>query len=85
MQTFMPKPANRIAAASPMPEAPPVITATLLDEKAACGTAVLRQNGVTPTGVLQNVLGAIHETAWEVFVRRFVRPAGALYDTPSAL
>ena len=28
MQTFMPRPAKRIAAASPMPDAPPVMTAT---------------------------------------------------------
>ncbi|MGY4422770.1 hypothetical protein ACVWY2_005219 [Bradyrhizobium sp. JR6.1] len=28
MQTFMPASANRVAAASPMPDAPPVITAT---------------------------------------------------------
>jgi hypothetical protein len=52
MQTFMPKLANRNAAASPMPDAPPVITATLLGEKAACGTAVLRQKMVASTGVL---------------------------------
>jgi hypothetical protein len=30
----MPRRANRIAAASPMPEAPPVMTATLLGEMA---------------------------------------------------
>jgi hypothetical protein len=34
MATFMPRRANRIAAASPMPEAPPVMTATLLGDMA---------------------------------------------------
>jgi hypothetical protein len=42
MQTFMPRLANRIAAASPMPDAPPVITATLFGEIAAWDTGVLR-------------------------------------------
>ena len=72
MHTFMPRLANRIAAASPMPEAPPVITATLLGEKAAWGTAGLRRNQEAATGVLHNGARAIRESAWEVFVRRFV-------------
>jgi hypothetical protein len=41
MQTFIPRPANRIAAARPMPDAPPVMTATLLADMAAWGTRVL--------------------------------------------
>jgi hypothetical protein len=34
MQTFMPIRAKCMAAARPIPEAPPVMTATLLDDKA---------------------------------------------------
>jgi hypothetical protein len=34
----MPSLANRIAAARPMPDAPPVMTATLLGDMAGCGT-----------------------------------------------
>src|SRR5712664_1129387 len=42
IQTFMPRRANRIAAARPMPDAPPVTTATLLADMAGWGTSVLR-------------------------------------------
>jgi hypothetical protein len=42
MQTFMPDWANRIAAVSPIPDAPPVMTATLSADMAACGMWVLR-------------------------------------------
>jgi hypothetical protein len=42
MQTFMPALANRMAAASPIPEAPPVMTATLLGDIAAMGIFILR-------------------------------------------
>src|SRR5215211_5943529 len=41
MHTFMPRAAKRIAAASPIPDAPPVITATLSFVMAGWGTAVL--------------------------------------------
>jgi hypothetical protein len=67
MQTFMPSLTNRIAAASPMPEAPPVITATLFGDMAAWGMDVppdksrIYEAGVAPT---------MHEPAWEVFVPR---------------
>jgi hypothetical protein len=37
MQTFMPMAAKRVAAASPMPDAPPVITATLFGDMAGWG------------------------------------------------
>jgi hypothetical protein len=40
---------------------------------------------VTPAGVLQNARGAIRETTWEIFVRRFVRRdfprRGALFSS----
>ena len=42
MQTFMPRPAKRVAAASPMPEAPPVMTATLFGDMAGWGEVTLR-------------------------------------------
>ena len=42
MQTFMPRPAKRVAAASPMPEAPPVMTATLFGDMAGWGKVTLR-------------------------------------------
>src|SRR5882757_7181051 len=51
MQTFKPSAAKRIAAASPMPEAPPVITATLSFVMAGWGTAV--SPGATATFFFQ--------------------------------
>src|SRR6516164_3408936 len=39
MQTFMPKRAKRMAAANPIPDAPPVMTATLLADIAEWGLA----------------------------------------------
>ena len=40
MHTFMPRRANRIAAAKPDPDAPPVMTATLWGDMAGWGTGV---------------------------------------------
>ena len=40
MQTFMPRRANRIAAAKPNPDAPPVMTATLWGDMAGWGMGV---------------------------------------------
>ena len=42
IQTFMPRLAKRVAAASPMPEAPPVMTATLFGDMAGWGKVTLR-------------------------------------------
>src|SRR6185437_2400470 len=47
MQIFMPALAKRVAAASPMPEAPPVTTATLLGDIAAMGIFILRNRSGT--------------------------------------
>jgi hypothetical protein len=38
MQTFIPTRANFVAAAKPIPDAPPVMTATLFGDMAAWGT-----------------------------------------------
>lgn len=43
MHTFIPARANAVAAARPMPEAPPVITATLPLAMTGCGMAILRE------------------------------------------
>ena len=71
-QTFMPSSANRIAAASPMPDAPPVITATLLADRTGWVTRL------SPWRRCQHIpqwmdAPTTHEPAWVIFVPRFRR------------
>src|SRR6266702_443165 len=84
MQTFMPRPANRVAAARPMPEAPPVITATLWADMAACGMGgFLRTQIRLDYSSARYALATMHEGAWEVFSRyRPLRSTRAPLRTP---
>jgi hypothetical protein len=78
MQTFMPKRAKRMAAASPMPDAPPVMTATLLADIAewALADRGLAEWGMGFSCLVEErqqcgaALSGISEAAWAIFAQR---------------
>jgi hypothetical protein len=72
MQTFMPARAKAIAAASPMPEAPPVTTATLFGDIAGSGIGVLRFDQERMSSSSSMAYDGFREPAWVFAQRRWI-------------
>jgi hypothetical protein len=70
-----------MAAAMPIPEAPPVMTATLLGDMATWGTRVLLEvsTDLPNMELCRRRAPTMHEPAWEVFVPRDLAAGKPLY------